>query len=298
MTKIHQIREISDFLNIIKLPLRPSIPGFIVYSYKDVNEESWIDLQAFRQNYFEISLEITKGCSFKVDQFSYSPEGHRVSFISPQRLLSVEAYIQYQYAYQGFTIFFQGDFINTDFTNTRFLKEYPFFSHFNSPFINLDDKETTVFTDVFEKIHYEYTTYGMAAKEIIKNYLNILLLFGKRNYNKHLEEKSIPGREQEIYQEFERLVQQYFLELDAVKDYADKIHISPKHLSETIRKVSGENALDIIHKAQLNHAKALLLQTNMTVAQIANALNFRDANYFSTFFKRLNGNSPLQFRNS
>ena len=55
----------------------------------------------------------------------------------------------------------------------------------------------------------------------------------------------------EIYDEFRYLVQLYFLELKSVREYAEKIHVTPKHLSETVKKISGESALEIIHKTQI-----------------------------------------------
>jgi AraC-like DNA-binding protein len=91
-------------------------------------------------------------------------------------------------------------------------------------------------------------------------------------------------------------VQKHFLEFTTVKAYADKLHISAKHLSESVKKVSGQGALQIIHKVQVSYAKAQLLQTGKTISQVAHELNFENPEYFSVFFKRLTGKSPLQFR--
>lgn len=296
MSKEHHFSEIGDYLHLIRVEPEMTMQDFVIFNYEEVKQESWINLAAYRQHYFEISLEVTKGCSFKIDQFSYEPEGDRVSFISPQRLQSVEADINYQYTFRGYTIFFKPDFIDAAFNNSRFLKDYPFFSHFNSPFISLDPQQTELLNDLCHKIHYEYKHGGSFSREIIKSYLNILFMLGKRNYKATAVTPVAPGRDQEIFREFESLVQQNFLKYDTVKAYADKIHVSSKHLSETVKKVSGQNALHLIHTAQVNHAKSLLLQTDMTISEIAQELNFDNPDYFSSFFKRITGRRPSEFR--
>ena len=106
------------------------------------------------------------------------------------------------------------------------------------------------------------------------------------------------SREQEIYNQFMLLVQKHYRDFDSVGDYAEQLYISPKHLSETVKNISGQSALQVIHNARIHHAKSLLRQTNMTVSQIAHELNFDNPDYFSVFFKRLAGESPLAFRNS
>jgi AraC-like DNA-binding protein len=160
----------------------------------------------------------------------------------------------------------------------------------------LEKNDVAYFNDIIRKIQYEYDHYNEFSKDIIKNYLNILFLKAKKNYHQPTDHLNAISREQEIYNEFESLVQKHFLELTSVKAYADKIYVSPKHLSETVKKVSGQSALQIIHKAQLNYAKALLLQTSKNISEIAYELNFENPDYFSVFFKRLTGKSPLQFR--
>ncbi len=104
------------------------------------------------------------------------------------------------------------------------------------------------------------------------------------------------GRDREIFDEFSTLIQHHFMEWKTVRDYAKKLHITPKHLSETIKNVSGQSALSHIHQVQVNHAKALLRQTPKTISEIAYDLNFENPEYFSVFFKRLNGESPSQYR--
>lgn len=48
--------------------------------------------------------------------------------------------------------------------------------------------------------------------------------------------------------------------------------------------------------SRLNSAKELLLNSNLSVADIAKQTGFADSNYFSRYFKRITGYSPTQFK--
>jgi AraC family transcriptional regulator, transcriptional activator of pobA len=294
--QVQYFREISDCLKIYRFPFEYTLDGFFIYKYDEVDVDAWIHLPVFRQNFYEICLETSRGCNFTIDQFEVPASEYRLSFISPHRLYSVESKPDDQQPLQGFSILFTPEFLGSQPTHGQFLTDFPFFNHFNSPFIALEKGEADAFTEVFTKIHQEYRSRDGYSKDIISHYLNVLFLLGKRLYRNAARRSIAMGREQEIYYEFEWLLQKSFLELNTVKDYAEKIHVSPKHLSETIKKVSGESALQMIHKAQVNYAKGLLLQTNMTVTQIAEELRFENPEYFSVFFKRITGKKPLEFR--
>jgi AraC family transcriptional activator of pobA len=162
----------------------------------------------------------------------------------------------------------------------------------------LNDEDLADFLQLFRSIKTEHDQYSAYSREVLKSYLNILLLKGRKHYQQHSESTARPGREQEIYNQFMELVQKHYLDFNSLADYAARIHITPKHLSETIKSISGHPALRIVHKARLHHAKSLLRQTSMTVSQIAYELGFESADYFSAFFKRHAGESPMKFRNS
>ena len=296
MSHIQQFREISDYIKTLNLKLESRLPDFLIYSYENINHDGFAQLSAYRQHYFEINFEITEGCHMKVDQFDLRSAANRITLVSPHRLQTIQTHTAAEGPHEGYGILFSPEFISTNAGNASFLRDFPFFSPLNSPAITLKKNEVAYFNDIIRKIQYEYDHYNEFSKDIIKNYLHILFLKAKKNYYQPTDHLNTISREQEIYNEFESLVQKHFLELTSVKAYADKIYVSPKHLSETVKKVSGQSALQLIHKAQLNYAKALLLQTNKNVSEIAYELNFENPDYFSVFFKRLTGKSPLQFR--
>ena len=103
---------------------------------------------------------------------------------------------------------------------------------------------------------------------------------------------------QEIAKELVRMVVQYYKTERNISFYAEKMHLSPQHLSTTIKKITGKTLTDIISSFIIHDAQAKLRSTEMTIQEIAYSLNFPDISFFGKYFKRYTGMSPKQYRNS
>jgi YesN/AraC family two-component response regulator len=74
--------------------------------------------------------------------------------------------------------------------------------------------------------------------------------------------------------------------------------MSEYYFCRFFKKVTFMTFVEYINKLRINIAIKFLLDTNMTIAQISDAVGFNDPSYFNRVFKKLNGNSPLTFRNN
>lgn len=92
------------------------------------------------------------------------------------------------------------------------------------------------------------------------------------------------------------LIENYRREHD-VNFYADKLCVTPKHLSFVVKKQSGYSASFWIKKMLLSEAKFLLNETELNVFEISQKLNFPTASAFGRFFKKNEGVSPFKYRN-
>lgn len=106
------------------------------------------------------------------------------------------------------------------------------------------------------------------------------------------------NRNQEIVKELVRTVVMNYQTERNVSFYAEKMHLSPQHLSTTIKKITGKTLTDIISSFIINDAKAKLKSTEMTIQEIAYSLNFPDISFFGKYFKRYTGMSPKQYRST
>lgn len=106
------------------------------------------------------------------------------------------------------------------------------------------------------------------------------------------------GHKHEVFMKLIELIDRHFMQERGVEFYADKLCLSPKYLSALSKSVSGHTVQELVFKAIVRKSMSLLNNTQMTVQEISDMLNFPNASYFGTFFRKQMGMSPQQYRNS
>ena len=106
------------------------------------------------------------------------------------------------------------------------------------------------------------------------------------------------SRSIQLFKDLTILVMKYYRTERHVNFYAQKLCISPKHLTSTVKALTGRNVSSIIAAAVILDAKTQLHSSNNTVKQIAYSLNFPNASFFGKYFRRHTGMTPLDYRNS
>lgn len=117
------------------------------------------------------------------------------------------------------------------------------------------------------------------------------------------ENKTISVRQKEIVASYLQQLDLHLSDLKVglaektfkIKDLADLLFVSPKHLSNTIQEVLGKSPCDIYEERLIEISKELLLTTNKPISHIAQTLTFDPSN-FTKFFKSYEGKTPKQFR--
>lgn len=77
---------------------------------------------------------------------------------------------------------------------------------------------------------------------------------------------------------------------------ADKLGVHQTHIWKILKMEKGLSFTEYTEKYKIEEAKKLLLQTNMTVQEIAASLNYSNAQNFIRFFSKVTGVTPGKFR--
>lgn len=109
--------------------------------------------------------------------------------------------------------------------------------------------------------------------------------------------EDLPYGSNRILDKFMSLLQQNFKSERFLEFYADQLQITPKHLSRTVKAMTGSTAVEWIDRYVILEAKVLLKSTNLNIQQISDELNFHSQSFFGKYFKKKVGMSPKQFRN-
>mgnify|MGYP002856193732 CR=1 FL=1 len=81
-----------------------------------------------------------------------------------------------------------------------------------------------------------------------------------------------------------------------VKAYANRLLVTPKYLSHVCKEKCGRTASDLIAEATVRNIKYYLLQTDLTVKEIAYKMDFADISFFCKYTKKHLGRSPMEYR--
>lgn len=118
-----------------------------------------------------------------------------------------------------------------------------------------------------------------------------------------LEENSTDPAKHETSQK-DRLFQRFIALLSnsanterEVRAYAEQLLVTPKYLSAVCKEKSGRTAMDWITESTVAHIKSYLLQTDLTIKEIAFKLDFPDVSFFCKYVKKHLGQAPLKYRN-
>ncbi|MFL6577972.1 MAG: helix-turn-helix domain-containing protein [Povalibacter sp.] len=95
---------------------------------------------------------------------------------------------------------------------------------------------------------------------------------------------------------YRSLIEDNFAKPVKVADYAKRLFVSHERLRQVCLRTTGSTPLELLNTRRLLEAKRCLLYTNMSVGVIAEYCGFEDPAYFSRFFTRATGKSPLRYR--
>jgi AraC family transcriptional regulator of adaptative response / methylphosphotriester-DNA alkyltransferase methyltransferase len=110
-------------------------------------------------------------------------------------------------------------------------------------------------------------------------------------------------RQREIVQDYLALLDRHIADLKAghapsvleIRDFAEALHVHPRHLSNTIQEVLQCSPCDLFETRLMEVSRDLILNTRMSIADIARHLHYDPSN-FGKFFKQYAGVTPRQFR--
>ena len=99
-----------------------------------------------------------------------------------------------------------------------------------------------------------------------------------------------------------RLLAAYIAEHYAVplsrEQISAALRVSPHHLSRVFRRDTGLTPWQYLNRYRVAQARKLLLATDLSVTEVAQAVGFNDPAYFVRVFHKETGKAPLQYRKS
>lgn len=172
-----------------------------------------------------------------------------------------------------------------------------FYGASNVPTVTIPEDELEHFQLVWKMFVIEMQSKDNLQIEMLRMMLKRYLILCTRIYK---TQEQFPRDEQhsDLIREFNFLVEGHFKTKHSVVDYAEMLNKSPKTLSNIFSKTGFKTPLQYIHDRKMLEARRLLQHSDQSIKEIAFEIGHDDIQAFSRFFKKNEGVSPSEFRNS
>ncbi len=298
------INSLSEFHRLLSIPppLHPLVSVALVSEIHAVNSELW---KQFSTDFYTISLKNNIQSKVKYGQQYYDFDKGTMIFTAPKQVQSVEVNetnVFNKTIGMGYVLMFHADFLKKKSLQTT-IKNYGFFSYSINEALHLSEQEEKDIVEIFQKIEKEYQHIDKHTQDIILSQIDLLLNYCNRFYERQFITRKAANND--LLSKTEQLLNDYFDNYETLKnglitvDYlANKLNISANYFSDMLRSLTGQNAQQHIHKKLIEVAKEKLLNTNLSISEIAYELGFEQPQSLSRLFKKKTNQSPMEFRQS
>jgi AraC-like DNA-binding protein len=251
-----------------------------------------------RRDFYKVSLIIGTGILNYADK-AININSNALLFSSPNVPYSWEAISKTQ---NGYFCLFTHEFLSHHH-NVK-LNEHPLFKVGGSPVYFVNEEQTKILCDMFEKMLEEIGSNYIFKYDLLRNYLELIIhqalkLNPADTYYKH---KNAATRITSLF--IELLERQFpidsrenILTLKSPGDFARNLSVHVNHLNRAVKEITGKTTTEHISARIIKEAKALLLHTDWNISEIAYCLGFEYPTYFNNYFKKTTEMSPKAFRN-
>lgn len=141
-------------------------------------------------------------------------------------------------------------------------------------------------------------------KKLCANLLTRILLKIKQEFWEGYTVHTVQSRNPDILNDFTQNLEYHYDQLLKgkvkqilhIKDYAEMQQLHENYLSTILKERTGKTAGQLIAEKTLSTAKILIQNSQYTMKEIGYMLGFTYTSYFSIFFKKHTGFTPLDYR--
>jgi AraC-like DNA-binding protein len=253
-------------------------------------------------DFYVLGMKGNTGGTFQYGRNSYDYEGGTLVFMAPNQVAQFEN-TDDEKDEDGWSIFFHPDLIRKSQLG-KTINDYAFFNYGLNEALHLSDKEKYMLTDLVQRIETELNqNLDKHSQELILANLESVLKYCHRYYDRQFYTRT--NHNKDIIVRFEEFIEAYFSSeqlvnkgLPNVTECGKALNMSGSYLSDLLKLETGRSAKDHIHSHLIEKAKTRLLNTGVSVSEVAYSLGFEYPQHFSKLFKSKTGMSPSQYLSS
>lgn len=251
--------------------------------------------RAHRHEYFTVILIKKAQGKHVIDYQTYPFASNEVHFVSPGQIHQVNT-VKIP---SGWVITFSREFLMQNNIPENFISNINLFKQFGeTPPLPVDTEIFNQLLRIIKDMQLCLADTGHYRKRALGALLQLFLIQCSNSCSLDSAQLNEEDAAVCIFRDFKKLVEENFTNWHRVTQYASEIHISSKHLSHTVKHLSGKTAKQFIQDRLTLEAKRLLLHTSLNMKEIAYRLGFSEPLHFSGFIRKQTGLSPSRLRTS
>ncbi len=247
------------------------------------------------KDYVGILLCTDGDIDISINQVDYNITSSTLLIAYPSSIIQV---IRSKGEYHGILLFVSRDFLAKHILNTQLVKPFRQITNHQYTLAHITREEQQVLIDIYKLIHRKSNTKNSLFQlETLRNLFLVFVCEVAEIFLKSKKVETHSTRNEEITDAFLNLLTQPIKASHKTAYFANKLHISPKHLIKAIKTTTGNSPGIFINKQLIDNAKLLLANNQLTIAQVSRELGFSETASFSSSFKKQTGQTPTQYRN-
>jgi len=300
MSSIISIDSVSQVHQSLGLP-SPKHPLITIVKADAINDYSVFKNVRIVNNLYQIAFKEVAGGKLNYGRNSYDFQDGTLVFTAPGQAMEYEDDSEVN-NYKGWSLLFHPDLVRKAPLADK-IGGYAFFEYASNEALHLSYDERKHIEELRDKIEFEYgRNLDNHSLHLINANLELLLDYCLRYYDRQFLSRT--NLNQDVVSRFEKTLKMYYqvskenkLGLPSIAYCANELNLSPKYLSDLLKKETGKAAQEHIYLFVIEKAKNILLNSNDSVSEVAYALGFDYPQHFSNLFKSKTGSSPTEFRN-
>lgn len=182
---------------------------------------------------------------------------------------------------------------------SRIVREHPLLTGVlnEAGVVALSSDAALILTNLYKALVEEFLGHRLARRTAAEAWLTTIMVQILRMKLQRAPDPNHPaGADVDLVARYRALVEANFAKPLRIIDYAERLCVSHERLRQACVRNTASSPLQLLNARRLLEAKRSLLYTGMSVGLIAEYCGFEDPAYFSRFFARETGKSPLQYR--
>jgi len=228
-----------------------------------------------------------------IDFNEYTLAGNQIYFVNPGQVHQV---IEKEKSF-GYSMVFSTQFLINNNIELSFIENLNLFNDYGaSPPLQINESQLHKISFYCNAILEAHTSDIEFKNQTIEANLKLFLIACNTICTGKINSCPTVKSSNKLLKDFKSKVEKNFTEWHATTKYADALFITPDHLNRTIKSLIGKTAKEYIQTRISIEAKRLLFFSELSIKEIGFQLGFKEASNFSTFFKKITGNSPANFK--